>query len=129
LFPVCDPNSSTIGEWRPIVKRYVALITVSLVLTGAAVAVAHHAAAGIVDEDIYAMIDALVADTPHGEMTLDDLGGGMTEITIGQVTLVSVERMIEDDLLTYASMLDGAVTVQITFEDPRNVEILILQEE
>lgn len=110
-------------------NKLVALVAVSLVLTVAAVAVAHHAAAGIVDEDIYAMIDALVADTPHGEMTLEDLGGGMTELTIGQVTLVSVERMIEDDLLTYASMLDGAVTVQITFDDPRNVEIVILQEE
>jgi len=111
------------------VKKLVALIVVSLVLTAAAVAVAHHAAAGIVDEDIYAMIDALVADTPHGEMTLDDLGSGMTEITIGQVTLVSVERMIEDDLLRYASMLDGQVTVQIVFADLRNVEIVILQEE
>ena len=110
-------------------KKLVALVAVSLVLTVAAVAVAHHAAAGIVDEDIYAMIDALVADTPHGEMTLDDLGGGMTEITIGQVTLVSVERMIENDLLMYASMLDGDVTVQIAFADPRDVEIVILQEE
>jgi hypothetical protein len=111
------------------VKKLVALATVSLVLTVAAVAVAHHAAAGIVDEDIYEMIDALVADTPHGEMTLDDLGSGMTEITIGQVTLVSVERMIEDDLLIYASMLDGDVTVQIAFAGPRDVEIVILQEE
>lgn len=110
-------------------KKIVALVTFSLVLTVAAVAVAHHAAAGIVDEDIYAMIDAMVADTPHGEMTLDDLGGGMTEITIGQVTVVSVERMIEDDLLTYASMLDGDVTVQIVFDGPRDVEMLILQEE
>ena len=110
-------------------KKYVALVTVSLVLTVAAVAVAHHAAAGIVDEDIYAMIDAMVADTPHGEMTLEDLGSGMTEITIDQVTLVSVERMIEDDLLIYASMLDGDVIVQIAFDGPRNVEMVILQEE
>ncbi len=110
-------------------KRLVTLVAVSFLVTVAAVAVAHHAASGIVDEDIYAMIDELVADTPHGEMTLDDLGSGMTEITIGQVTLVSVERMIEDDLLTYASMLDGGVTVQISFADPRNVEMVILQEE
>lgn len=110
-------------------KKLVALVAVSLVLAVASVAVAHHAASGIVDEDIYAMIDALVADTPHGEMSLDDLGGGMTELTIGQVTLVSVERMIEDDLLTYISMLDGEVTVQINFEDPRDVQMVILQEE
>jgi hypothetical protein len=111
------------------VKKYVALVTVSLLLTVAAVAVAHHAAAGIVDEDIYAMIDALVSDTPHGEMTLEDLGGGMTEISIDQVTLVSVERMIEDDLLIYASMLDGVVTIEIAFDGPRDVQMTILQEE
>jgi len=110
------------------VKKIVAIVTVLLVLTVAAVAVAHHAAAGIVDEDIYAMIDDLVADTPHGEMTLIPVGG-MTEITIDQVTLVSVERMIEDDLLTYASMLDGDVTVEISFDGPRDVEMVILQEE
>lgn len=110
-------------------KRLVVLVAVSLVLSVAGVVVAHHAAAGIVDEDIYAMIDALVADTPHGEMTLDDLGGNMTEITIEQVTLVSVERMIEEDLLTYASMLDGVVTVQISFDGPRDVQMTILQEE
>ncbi len=110
-------------------KKYVALVTVSLLLTVAAVAVAHHAAAGIVDEDIYAMIDALVSDTPHGEMTLEDLGGGMTEISIDQVTLVSVERMIEDDLLIYASMLDGVVTIEIAFDGPRDVQMTILQEE
>ncbi len=110
-------------------KKLVALVAVSLVLAVGGVAVAHHAAAGIVDEDIYAMIDAMVADTPHGEMTLDDLGGGMTELTIEQVTLVSVERMIEDDLLTYISMLDGEVTVQIIFDDPRDVQMVILQEE
>lgn len=110
-------------------KKLVALVAVSLILAMAAVAVAHHAAAGIVDEDIYAMIDALVADTPHGEMTLIPVGGNMTEITIDQVTLVSVERMIENDLLIYASMLDGDVTVQIVFDGPRDVEMIILQEE
>lgn len=110
-------------------KRLVTLVTVLVVVVVAAVALAHHAASGIVDEDIYPTIDALVADTPHGEMTLEDLGGGMTEISIDQVTLVPVERMIENDLLTYASMLDGAATARITFGDPRNVEIGILQEE
>ena len=73
-------------------------------------------------------IDDLVADTPHGEFVSVPVGGTM-ETTISRVTLVSVERMIDNDLLTYASMLDGDVTVQITFDGPRNVEMLILQEE
>ena len=110
-------------------KKLVTLVAVSLVLTAAAVAVAHHAAAGIVDEEIYAMIDALVADTPHADMTLDNIGGGMTEIVITTMTVQSVESMIDAGLLTYASMLDGEVTVQITFESPRDVQMTILQEE
>lgn len=110
-------------------KKLVALVVVSLVISVAAVAVAHHAAAGIVDEDIYEMIDALVADTPHGEMTAIPVGGTSMEITISQVTLVSVERMIDEDLLTYASMLDGDVTVEIAFDGPRDVQMIIFQEE
>ena len=35
---------------------------------------AHHPAADIVDPDIYAMIDANVADTPHADLDLDALG-------------------------------------------------------
>lgn len=109
-------------------KKLVALVAVLMVLTVAAVAVAHHAAAGIVDDDIYQMIDDLVADTPHGEFVSVPVGG-MTETTITGVTLVSVERMIENDLLTYASMLDGDVTVEISFDGPRDVQMVILQEE
>lgn len=110
-------------------KKSVLVIAGLLLLAVAGAAIAHHAAAGIVDEDIYAMIDDLVSTTPHGEMDLTDLGSGMTEIFIDQVTMVQVERMIEDDLLIYASMLDGDVTVQITFDGPRDVEMTIVQEE
>ena len=110
-------------------KKSVLVIAGLFLLAVAGAAIAHHAAAGIVDEDIYAMIDDLVSTTPHGEMDLTDLGSGMTEIFIDQVTMVQVERMIEDDLLIYASMLDGDVTVQITFDGPRDVEMTILQEE
>ena len=110
-------------------KKLVTLVAVFLVLTAAVAALAHHAAAGIVDEEIYAMIDALVADTPHAVMTLTNPGVGMTEIVIDAMTVQSVENMIDSGLLTYASMLDGEVTVQITFESPRDVQMTILQEE
>ncbi len=32
---------------------------------------AHHPAADMVDEDVYTMIDSMVADTPHADMTFD----------------------------------------------------------
>lgn len=110
-------------------SKLVKIFIVALVLAGAAVAVAHHAADGIVDEEIYAMIDALVADTPHADMTLDDLGGGMTEIDITTMTVQSVENLVDDGLLTYAAMLDGEVTVEISFVDQRSVSLTILQQE
>jgi hypothetical protein len=104
-------------------------IAILMILAIAGVAFAHHAAQGIVDEEIYAMIDDLVGDTPHGEMTLTDLGGGMTEILITNVTVREVENMIEDGLLTYGGMLDGEVIAEISFATMRNVEVTILQTE
>lgn len=37
-------------------------------------AFAHHPAEDIVDEEIYAMIDANVADTPHADLDFTDMG-------------------------------------------------------
>ena len=91
-------------------------------------AFAHHMADGIVDEDVYAMIDELIADTPHADMTLEDLGG-MTEITVTAPTMRSLENMIDDGLLDYASMLDGDVKVTIEFGTDNTVVMTIMQTE
>jgi hypothetical protein len=97
-----------------------------LTLTLALPVVAHHMAEGIVDEEIYEMIDAMVADTPHGDMTFEDLGGGMTEI--GIVTRVpDLERMVADGLMDYVAMLDGDVIMTIDFTDNRDIAIEIVQ--
>lgn len=42
-------------------------------------AFAHHPAADIVDPEIYAMIDENVADTPHADLTFDDMGSRMDQ--------------------------------------------------
>ena len=68
--------------------------------------VAHHAAEGIVDEEIYAMIDAMVADTPHADLVFDDMGGGMTEIDI-TTPVQDLEQMVAAGLLDAVAMLDG----------------------
>lgn len=44
----------------------------SLFATGSAFA--HHPAADIVDPETFEMIDENVADTPHADMTADDMG-------------------------------------------------------
>lgn len=90
----------------------------------------HHAAEGIIDEDIYEMIDAMVEDTPHADWDGPmDMGGGVTEMTIETSTVVGVERLVDDGLLSYASMLDGDVSVAIDFsgDNSRRVVLTINQ--
>ena len=87
---------------------------------------AHHAAADIVDADVYAMIDSLVADTPHADMTIDDLVSQM-ETAIRVPSVGMMERMIDDGLLDYASMLDGEVTVAIGFNPDGSATMVITQ--
>jgi hypothetical protein len=54
------------------------ILTVTLItLFSTSAAYAHHPAEDRVDPDIYAMIDANVADTPHADLTFDDMGSTM----------------------------------------------------
>lgn len=55
-------------------KNFV-LTTAFFVSMASTSAFAHHPAADIVDPEIYAMIDENVADTPHADLTFDDMGG------------------------------------------------------
>ena len=91
-------------------------------------AFAHHPAADIVDEDIYEMIDSMVADTPHADLEFSDMGGGAIETLVTARTLPVLENMIDDGLLEYAAMLDGDVEVGIDFNDNGSVSMTILQQ-
>ena len=82
-------------------------------------ALAHHAAEGIIDEEVYEMIDLLVADTPHSEMTIDDFG----TVTI-DTTITSVDLLMED-LLLYTLMLDDSNTVTSVINPDLSVTITI----
>lgn len=55
------------------------LLTGLLTTLASTAALAHHPAADRVDPEIYAMIDENVADTPHADMTFDDMGRDLTE--------------------------------------------------
>ena len=90
-------------------------------------AFAHHMAEDIVDDDVYEMIDSLVADTPHADMTLEDIGTNMTETTLTTRTVTEMENMIDDGLLDYASMLDGQVEVRINFNDDGSTSLSVTQ--
>ena len=107
-------------------QQIVKAAALSLVLSATPV-FAHHPAQDIVDEETWAMIDALVADTPHADMTFDDMGRGMTETTIQAPTLGSLERMVGDGLLDYVSMLGGDVAMAIDFNADGSVSMTIYE--
>jgi len=87
----------------------------------------HHAAEGIVDEEVYEMIDAMVADTPHADLDFDEMPGDDMQITI-DTTVVVLENLLDDGLLTYIGMLDGDVTVTIEFGTANAVTMTVLQD-
>ena len=107
-------------------KIIIAAIAASLAIASSA-AFSHHAAEGMVDADVYEMIDTLIADTPHADMTIDDLGTGLTTVTIDTQTVTQTENMIDDGLLDYASMLDGATSVNISFNPDGTTTTTITQ--
>lgn len=56
-------------------KTVIKAAVVASLFTSAA-AFAHHPAADMVDPEIYENIDENVAETPHADLVLDDMGGG-----------------------------------------------------
>lgn len=91
---------------------------------------AHHPAADIVDEDIYAMIDEMVAETPHADIVFDDdMGGGMsTTTTTITGSLNAIESLVDDGLLDDAAQLEGDVYMTIEFTDDGTTIFTINQE-
>lgn len=67
-------------RWQPVIHQRIRCM--KNVLKAATIAslfvsfatFAHHPAADIVDPEIYEMIDDNVADTPHADLTFDDMG-------------------------------------------------------
>ena len=102
-------------------------ITATLLAVFSMAVFAHHPAEGIVDAEVYEMIDGMVADTPHADLTFDVMDEVTTEMTIDSRTLVSLDRLLDDGLLTYVGMLDGDVSVTIDFNDDRSVTMTITQ--
>lgn len=87
---------------------------------------AHHPAADMVDEDVYTMIDSMVADTPHADMTFDQMDD-VTETTITRRSIVTLDSMLDDGLVTYVGMLDGDVSITIDFNDDGSATTTITQ--
>lgn len=97
---------------------------------------AHHAAEGIVDEEIYAMIDEMVADTPHADLVFDDMppasmsADEADEPVIFSITFQSVkwfQYLVDRNLMLYISMLSGSVTAELVFAGNGSMELNVTQ--
>ncbi len=115
-------------------------------------AYSHHPAADYVDEEIYAMIDEMVSDTPHADLVFEDEMGNtsdtspdimgemdedgdvVTDETI-DVTIITAEtvRDVEDlmkaGILTEVSRLNGDVMISIDLTSEDSVTMTIMQVE
>lgn len=90
-------------------------------------AFAHHPAEAMVDAETYEMIDNLVADTPHAEMTVEDFGNDMTTMTLTTSSVSSLENLLGDGVLIYLQTLDGEVDVNISFNEDGSATMTTIQ--
>ena len=103
--------------------KKIVILLAAFLITAPLHAMAHHPAADIVDEEIYAMIDAMVADTPHATITFDeDMGDGNDTTIIETDTVSTAEALIHEGLLADISLLDGEVTVTVEFPEDGGME-------
>lgn len=89
-------------------------------------AIAHHPAEDIVDEEIYAMIDDMISETPHATIEFDNMGN-TTTITVDSVS--EAEDLIIYGLLADLSLLDEEITVTISFGNETETQTIETEEE
>jgi hypothetical protein len=109
-------------------KKYVVITGLAALLASAPL-FSHHAAEGIIDDEVYAAIDDMVTDTPHATLDFSDMDADTTEVTVSTRSVRDVENLIDDGLLDYAAMLDGDVTMVIEFDDRGGALVTITQAE
>lgn len=88
-------------------------------------AFSHHMAADIVDADIYAMIDALVADTPHATLNLEDVGTGVKVVTVTTSNVDEMSDFLDDGGLGYIEELSGTTYIDITINSDYSATLTV----
>jgi hypothetical protein len=108
-------------------KKFIVFGALALAISSTSV-MAHHPAADIVDADTYAMIDSLVADTPHATLEFEEMGSAMTRTAITTETLEDMDDLIQrGGLVTQIKQLDGIVNVTTSFNYDGSVTMTITQ--
>ena len=98
-------------------------ITIAAIVFAASIALpaaAHHAAEGILSDEIYDAIEANLedADSPHLDLTSEDLMGGMMiTVTVDEGDVDLVLEGISDGLTGSGEMRESSVDVTISPED------------
>lgn len=103
-------------------KKFLTTIFVSFALS-CSLAFAHHAADGIVDDEIYEQIGNLIEDTEHAELTLDDLTSGSTVLTIEIEDAETFDQLVDAGLLELIDDLEGNTTI-IPSEDSYDIIVV-----
>jgi hypothetical protein len=89
-------------------------------------AFAHHAAEDAVDDEIYDQIDALLEDSEHADMSLDDLASGATTLTIEIDDDETYDQLVEDGLLQLINDLEpNTILIQTSDESDTTITVRI----
>lgn len=105
-------------------KKTTRMLVLALSLASAPV-FAHHMAADVVDEEIYAMIDALVADTPHATLDITLVGTGQSTVTVDTVTVDAMSDFLDDGGLGLIEELSGEtyITLNINIDNSATLTV------
>jgi hypothetical protein len=103
-------------------RKLIMTIIICLVLAPT-VAFAHHPSEDIVDAEIFEFIDDMVSDTPHATLDFDSMGN----MVITTEFVSTAEALIQEGLLSHASLLEGDVT--ITMEFPSDTEASVFSKQ
>lgn len=113
-------------------KKCIGLLACGMLMS-TSVALAHHPLEEI-NEEIFLLVDEMVADTPHADMVFDDMGGNNSsssaDLVIVTDDMTTLTNLIDDGLFTYVDQLVGVVTVTIEPAENGNdvVTIISLEE-
>lgn len=95
-------------------KPLLVVATLLPFLVAGAVA-AHHAAAGIVADDIYATIEENLADSPHLELDLTTIGSmTIVSVTVAEEDLAEVLAIVSDARAGQGSQNESSLEIDIS---------------
>ncbi|MDX2438982.1 MAG: hypothetical protein QNK40_00365 [Desulfobacterales bacterium] len=103
-------------------KKVLIIAAMCLVIAAAPV-FAHHPAADVVSDDVYAIIDEAVSQTPHVDMVFDDMSITAVEMTDEKITTYYFKSLGAKTnelvmlILNHASILEGEVEILIEYAD------------